>query len=106
MRPWRANERGVELAVRLTPRAGRSGMDGIGDAGGRQVLKVRVAAPPVDNAANAALVGFLAEALRVPKTAIRLTAGQKSRIKTVRIEGPGLDAAEIEQRLAALAGGG
>jgi uncharacterized protein len=99
MRPWRATEDGVELAVRLTPRAGRSGVDGIGEAEGRPVLKVRVASPPVDNAANAALVGFLAETLGVAKSAIRIVAGQKGRVKTLRIEGAGL-----EQRLAAVAG--
>jgi uncharacterized protein YggU (UPF0235/DUF167 family) len=89
----------VELAVRLTPRGGRAGIDGVAEAGGRPVLKVRVTAPPVDDAANAALVAFLAGALAVPKSAIRLTAGHRARIKSLQIAGPDLPA-----RLAALLG--
>jgi uncharacterized protein len=95
--PWRETGDGIELAVRLTPRGGRSGIDGLAESGGRQVLKIRVAAPPVEDAANAALVAFLAEALGVPKSAIRLSAGRKARVKTLHIAGPDLPA-----RLAAL----
>ena len=98
-RPWRTTDDGIELTVRLTPSAGRSGIDGVAEAGGRAVLKIRVAAPPVDDAANAALVAFLAEALSVPKSAVRLTAGRRARIKTLRIDGPDLPA-----RLAVLLG--
>jgi uncharacterized protein YggU (UPF0235/DUF167 family) len=97
--PWRVTAEGVDLAVRLTPRGGAAGIDGIGDAAGRPVLKVRVPAPPVDDAANAALVAFLAEALAVPKSAIRLTAGRRARIKSLRIAGP-----DLPVRLAALLG--
>jgi uncharacterized protein YggU (UPF0235/DUF167 family) len=97
--PWRATAEGVELAVRLTPRGGAAGIDGVADAGGRPVLKVRVAAPPVDNAANAALIVFLSDALAIPKSAIRLTGGGRARIKILRISGPDLPA-----RLAALLG--
>lgn len=98
--PWRETKEGVELAVRLTPRGGRSGIDGIAEAGGRAVLRVRVAAPPVDGAANEALVKTLAEVLGLPRSAIRIVAGAKGRIKTLRLEGENLPA-----RLATLTGG-
>ena len=58
--PWRALPDGVELAVRLTPRGGAPRIEGVADADGQPCLKVRVAAPPVDGAANAELVAFLA----------------------------------------------
>jgi uncharacterized protein YggU (UPF0235/DUF167 family) len=103
MRPWRplsdGTEGGVELAVRLTPRAGRSAVEGLGESEGRPVLRVRVTAPPVENAANAALVATLASALGLPKTTIRLTGGQKGRVKTLRIDAPG-----AASRLEALVG--
>jgi hypothetical protein len=55
------------LAVRLTPRGGRDAVDGWAlDADGRPYLKVRVASPPVDGAANAALLAFLAKTLKIP----------------------------------------
>jgi uncharacterized protein YggU (UPF0235/DUF167 family) len=55
------------LAVRLTPRGGRDAVDGWAlDTDGRSYLKVRVASPPVDGAANAALLAFLAKTLKIP----------------------------------------
>ena len=50
-------------------------------------LKIRLAAPPVDGAANTELVRFLAERLNVPRGAITIAAGHTGRRKTVRIEG-------------------
>jgi uncharacterized protein (TIGR00251 family) len=50
-------------------------------------IKVRLTAPPVDGAANEALVRFLAEALSVPKTRIEIISGQTSRDKVVRVSG-------------------
>jgi hypothetical protein len=73
----------ARLIVHVRPRAKRSEVAGRhGDA-----IKVRLAAPPVDGAANDELVRFLAEALGVPRRAVRLTAGLTSRRKTVEIEG-------------------
>jgi uncharacterized protein (TIGR00251 family) len=74
---------GVTFAVRVTPRARRNEITG--EQGGG--LKVKLAAPPVEGAANAALCAFLAEQLRVRKTAVTLVAGQTSRQKVVRVEG-------------------
>ena len=46
--PWRETEGGVELAVRVTPRAGATRVEGVVEHGGRPVLKLRLAAPPVE----------------------------------------------------------
>jgi uncharacterized protein (TIGR00251 family) len=76
------------LAVRLTPRGGRDAVDGWAlDADGRSYLKVRVASPPVDGAANAALLAFLAKTLKVPRSAVRLAAGDTARLKRLEIDG-------------------
>lgn len=76
------------LAVRLTPRGGRDAVDGwASDADGRPYLKVRVASPPVDGAANAALLAFLAKALKIPRSAIRLAAGDTARLKRLELDG-------------------
>jgi uncharacterized protein YggU (UPF0235/DUF167 family) len=62
-RPYEAERNGVRLAVRLTPRASHDGLDGIGHgADGRPFFQLRLSAPPVDGAANKALIAFLAEA--------------------------------------------
>ena len=80
------------LAVRLTPRGGRDAVEGWAlDADGRPYLKVRVASPPVDGAANAALLAFLAKTLKLPRSAVRLTAGETARIKRLEIEGVGAE---------------
>lgn len=95
--PWREIPGGVELAARLTPRGGAAAIEGIAEMGGQTVLRVRVAAPPVDGAANAALIDCLARALDLPRSAITLVAGHRARVKRLRLIGPDLAA-----RLAAL----
>ncbi|HET9878397.1 MAG TPA: DUF167 domain-containing protein [Candidatus Limnocylindria bacterium] len=74
---------GAELAVRLQPRAGRDEV--LGERDGRVVI--RVAAPPVDGRANAALCALIAERVGVPKGAVRVVRGEGSRDKVVRVEG-------------------
>lgn len=69
------------MGVRLIPRAARAGLAGIRE--GR--LLVRVTAPPVEGAANEALVAVLAEACGVPRSAVRLEAGTRSRQKRVSL---------------------
>ena len=64
-------------------------------AGGVSTLKIRVAAPPVDNAANEALVAVLAGALTLPRHSIRIAAGAASRNKTVAIAGITADAVRV-----------
>jgi len=74
---------GVRLDVRVIPRASRSTLDGVRE--GRLVL--RVTAPPVDSAANEAVVRLLADALQVPKSAIAIVGGATGRSKTVELRG-------------------
>ena len=91
--------RGVRLAVRLTPRAARSGVGGIvHDADGTALLHLRIAAPPVDGAANAALVEYLAAALRLRKSDVAILSGLRGRVKLVELAG---DADALLERLAA-----
>ncbi len=76
----------MRLAVRLTPKGGRDAADGWGkDADGRAYLKVRVSAPPVDGAANAALIAFLAKTLGRPRSSLKIVAGETARLKLVEI---------------------
>ena len=71
------------VEVRVVPRAGRSAIAGIQDG----VVRVRLAAAPVDGAANAELIDTLARALRVPKHNVEIVSGAASRSKRVRIAG-------------------
>ena len=78
----------VRLAVRLTPRGGREAIDGWAvDGDGRPYLKVRVAAPPVEGAANAALIAFLAKTLGVSKSSLAIASGAGARLKLIDIVG-------------------
>jgi uncharacterized protein (TIGR00251 family) len=84
----------MALAVRVIPRAKRTEIAGRrGDA-----LLVRLAAPPVDGAANEALLAFLSDRLGVPRRRISLVRGAASRDKLVDIEG--MSAADAVRRLA------
>ena len=79
----RAADGSVVLNLHIQPGAKRTEIAGLhGDA-----LKIRLAAPPVEGRANAALIAFLADHLHVPKAAVNLEAGASSRRKRVRIEG-------------------
>ena len=73
----------VKIAIRVVPRSPRNKVDGVRD--GR--LLVRVTSPPVDDAANEAVIALLAERFGVPKRAIRIVSGATSRNKTVEIDG-------------------
>jgi len=97
MKPYAAVEGGVRLALRLTPRASRTGVDGITqDAEGRPLLKLRLAAPPVNGAANAALIALLAKTLSLRKADIAIRSGETSRTKVLHLTG---DPAALMQRL-------
>lgn len=74
---------GVRIHVHVQPRAARTEYTGLhGNA-----LKIRLAAPPVDGAANEELVRFFAERLGVPRSRIALVAGHSSRRKTLLVKG-------------------
>ena len=78
----------MRLTVRLTPRGGRDRIEGWArDAAGRSYLKVRVAAPPVDGQANAALERLIAKALGRPASAVVIASGGTARFKQLDIEG-------------------
>lgn len=78
----------VRFLVRLTPRGGADRIDGVADG----ILRVRVAAPPVDAAANRALVRLLAGELDVAPSSVAIAAGATSRSKKVVIDGVGASA--------------
>lgn len=74
---------GVRFEVHARPRASRTEFAGVhGDA-----VRVRLAAPPVEGAANAELVAFLAKRLGVPKSAVRIVTGERGRRKVVEVQG-------------------
>lgn len=86
---------GVRFAIHVQPRSKKPGIDGVhGDA-----LRVRVQAPPVEGAANDAVVAVLAAALGVPPRDVRIAAGASGRQKLVDVDG--VDAAVALSRLLA-----
>jgi hypothetical protein len=87
---------GVLLRLQIQPRASRSAV--AGPHGEPPRLKIRVAAPPVDGAANEELVAFLSKALGIPKSRIRIFRGEKGKAKDVLCSG-----ARLAEVLAALA---
>jgi uncharacterized protein (TIGR00251 family) len=91
----KSEKRQAEFDVRVIPRSPRSRVDGL--RGG--AILIRLSAPPVDGAANDALIAFLAEALDVPRRSVQIVSGEKSRDKRVRIDG--LDKAAVHARLLA-----
>ncbi len=84
---------GTLLAVKLQPRASRNE---IGEPLGDE-LKIKVTAPPVDAAANQALVEFLADKLGCPRGRVELIRGQTSRHKTLKLHG--LPPAQVLEKL-------
>ena len=78
----------VRFSVKLTPKGGRDAIEGwqSGDDG-KRVLKARVAAPPQDGKANAALIALIADALGIGKSKVRIVSGLSSRMKIIEAEG-------------------
>jgi uncharacterized protein (TIGR00251 family) len=74
---------GVIIDVRVIPRAAKSGIAGVRDG----ALLVRLNAPPIDGAANEELIAVIASALDVPKRAVTIATGDRSRQKRVRVDG-------------------
>ena len=89
----RAQADGVQLSVKLQPRASANE---IGEALGNE-LRIKVTAPPVDAAANEALVRLLAQELDCPRNRVELVRGHTSRHKTVMLYG--LHAEDVIMRL-------
>ncbi|WP_294255187.1 DUF167 domain-containing protein [uncultured Sphingomonas sp.] len=99
MPAWRPSATGLEIAVRVTPRASRDVLA----AGTDDHFAARLAAPPVEGAANAALVPLVAKTFGVPKRDVTLIAGETSRLKRLSIAG---DGAALEQIARSLYGEG
>jgi len=85
---------GALLRLRVEPRASRDEILGWRN----DVLRVRVTAPPVEGAANAAVVALVARALRVASSTVRVVRGERGRDKRVRVAG--LTDADVRTRLA------
>ena len=99
-KPYTTVSTGLRLAVRLTPRAVRNRVVGVAvDADGRPVLQIRLTAPPVEGAANAALIVFLAKTLGLRQSDVTIRSGQKGRLKIVELTG---DATALQAKLAEL----
>jgi len=86
-------ETGVRLYIRVQPGAKKPGIVGLHAVGARTVeLKVRIASPPVEGAANEALIDFLADLLDVKKSQVELVSGHTSRSKQVVLHRMAIDA--------------
>jgi uncharacterized protein (TIGR00251 family) len=81
------------VRVRVTPRGGRDALSGWQDG----VLRVRLAAPPVDGRANESLIRFLAQIVGVPSGAVGLVGGDHSRTKRIAFDG--VEPAVLRERL-------
>jgi uncharacterized protein (TIGR00251 family) len=71
------------VSIYVQPRASKTMLAGMHDG----CVKVRLAAPPVDGAANAALIEFIADSLKVAKSRVRIVSGETSRRKVVEVDG-------------------
>jgi uncharacterized protein len=93
MIPVRNTPFGATFQVKVHPRAKKNAITGeVGDA-----LKLMLTAPPVEGRANQACVAFLAEVLNVPRASVRISAGENSRRKVIRVAGVSAD--ELRQKL-------
>jgi len=98
--PLRTRGDGIDLVVRLTPKASADALEGLAEASdGKVHLKARVRAVPEKGAANAALEKLLARALDVPVSTVGVVAGGTARLKTVRVTGDPAALAEAAGRL-------
>ena len=92
---WRALADGLAIVVRVTPRGGRDALT----AGTDEHFAARLAAAPVDGAANAGLVALVAKTFGVPKRAVTIVAGETARLKRLHIAGDATTLAEIASAL-------
>lgn len=83
----------MDVEVRVIPRAGKSGFAGLRDG----ALVVKLAAAPVDGAANDELISLIARTLRIPKRDVTIVSGERSRTKRVRVAG--MDATRVSEML-------
>ncbi len=98
-RPWddlalTPSADGTTIPVRAAPRAAKNALDGVREG----ALRVRLAAPPVEGAANRALIAYMAGVLGAPKRDLALAGGERGRSKLIHVRG--LSPAEVRRRLA------
>ena len=106
--PFSATDGGVRLRVRLTPRAGRNAIVGTTPGSdGRPALRLRVAAPPVEGAANAALIAYVAHGVKLRQSDVRIISGATARVKLLMLSGASdLIVARLTEWIAAAGGRG
>lgn len=81
---YRFDHNDLWLHIHLQPGAKQNAVSGLhGDA-----LKIRIAAPPIDDRANEALIDFIAQACKVPKRFVTIERGHHSRDKWIKVENP------------------
>ena len=83
----------ARITIKVRPRASKDALEGWKDG----ELVVRLAAPPVDGAANSALLKLLSKKARLPRSRIRIVTGERGRNKVVEFEGVSLE--ELKERL-------
>ena len=83
----RDTSEGARFLVRVAPRASRTAIIGVMGDGSQAALKIALQAPPVEGRANAALIEFLADVLRVPRSSIEIASGEHDRNKAVVVRG-------------------
>jgi uncharacterized protein YggU (UPF0235/DUF167 family) len=86
-RSWRADPAGVRILVRVSPKSAREGIDGVVETVQGPAFTVRVRAVAEKGEANRAVEVVVAGWLGVPKSSVAVTAGGKSRLKTVLVTG-------------------
>ena len=83
-KPWTL--RGTQLELRVQVQPGAKSTELLGVYNGR--LKIRLQAPPVEGKANQALVTYLSQKFKIPKSTVSITKGANSRLKTLTIDDP------------------
>lgn len=100
MAAWRREPDGIRLFVRLTPKAALDRVDGVTRlADGSEILAARVRAVPEDGKANIALLRLLADALDLPRSAMRVARGETARLKEIAIAGDPSALLDMAERL-------
>ena len=103
MNPWRHSTGGISVALRVTPRGGRDGIEGVDTlANGRSVVKVRVRAIAQGGEANRAVAELMAKSLGVPKARVRILSGMTSRLKQIAVDGDPAKLGESLRKLTAI----
>ncbi len=83
----RKSDKGILLFLQVQPKSSKTSFGDIVEHEDRQWLQLKVSAPPVDGAANKAVLKFLSKELKVAKSNLEVFKGEKSRYKTVLIRG-------------------